>query len=273
MAEPTDKSPAPEAAPPPQVEPDALFRLQMSITDFLLGNTKYFGYALGVALLGVGVYGGWDTWRSSREEGSYAEIAAIDFKMPKAPEGAEFGMAPYDDPNDATRLANVEKGAELYEETAKKASGTPAVYAWMKAAETWQRLGKADRRLTALQAAHAVGASDLAGFVAVSAYTSALADAGKTDEALTALRTYASGPKSFYAEEALIQLAQLQANAGKAQEALATIQEFKTRFPDSPRTSRLATLAPAALMPPAAPSAPAAPPSGEPAAPATGSGG
>lgn len=271
MAEPTDKSPAPEAAPPPQVEPDALFRLQMSITDFLLGNSRYFGYALGVALLGVGVYGGWDTWRTSVEEGSYAEIASIDFKMPKAAEGAELGLAPYDDPNDAGRLANVEKGAELYEETAKAASGTPAVYAWMKAAETWQRLGKADRRLSALQAAHEVGATDLAGFVATSAYTNALADAGKTDEALTVLRAYASGPKSFYAEEALIQLAQLQANAGKAQDALATIQEFKTRFPDSPRTSRLAALAPAAPAPAApAPSAPAAPPT---AAPATGSGG
>lgn len=260
----------------PGVEPDALFRLQMAVSDFVIGNAKNFGYALAIGLGCVGVWAAWDTWTTSAAEEDFGAIAAIDFKMPKASQLADLGLEPADDPADANRIANVQKGAELYEQAAAEASGTAAVFAWLKAAETWERLGKDEQRLAALAKAHEIGAGELPGYSAASAYAAALADAGRTDEAIAVLRAQASSQKDFYAEESLIALAQLQVNAGKAAEASGVIAEFRQRFPSSPRTARLDALGPLAAggaTPAPSTPAPAAPADAPPAAPAPGSGG
>lgn len=232
--------PTPDGAPPPGQEPDQIFRLQVAVSEFFVGNARNFGIAVIVVLLGIGLYGAWEGWQKSKAEDAFGAIATIDYKMPKAAEMSEIGLVPADDPNDAARLANVRKGAELYEEAAKTDSGTAAVYAWAKAAETWTRLGENTRALDAWKAAHDVGADELPGFVAATGYAAALADAGRGDDAIGVLRTYSAAAKDFYAEESLIRLAQLQADAGKTADAQLVIDEFRRRFPDSPRTRRLA---------------------------------
>jgi len=263
VAEPSDK----QGAEPAAVEPDTLFRIQVGIQDFFLANVRYLGVAVAVGLFGFAIYGGYDWYTTRQARAEFGAIAVIDYKMPKAAEMSELGLTPADDPSDQGRLQNVEKGAELYEQAAKSANGVAAVYAWLKAAETWNRLHKSDKALLAYEQADKVGAADLPGFTAVSGYATALVGAGRQDDAITALRAASTRLKDFYAEEALIQLAQVQADAGKAADAQGVIQEFRTRFPDSPRAAHLAALGLATPPEAAAPAAPSAAPTPTPASP------
>lgn len=264
----------PEAKPPPSFseEPDALFRLRLAVVDFIQDNVKNIGYVVGAGLLVALVYGLWDSWHKGRAEAEFETIGFVDFKMPKAAQFSEYGIVPADDPSDSTRLANVEKGAELYESAAKEAHGAAAVYAWLRAAETWRRLGKEDRRLGALKAAFDVNAGDLPSYTAAQTYAGALVDGGKLDEAIAVLQAESLRHTDFYGEQILIQLAQTQIQAGKAADAQATIATFQQKYPSSPRTGRLSSflaaggLAPAA--PAVAPAAPGATPDATPAAPA-----
>jgi tetratricopeptide (TPR) repeat protein len=229
-----------EAAPP--VEQDQLFRLQMAFSDFLLGNAKYFGYLVGLLLLGTLVYGGVTSWLTSREAEEFASISRIDFKMPKVEQLAQFGLAPMDDKTDAARMANVEEGARRYTAVGDEAHGAAAVYAYLKAADAWERVDKPDQVMIVLQKASEVGAKDLPGYTAGAAYAAALIDAGKTDEALALYRDMAGRFEGFYAERSLILLADAQIAAGRQADAKLVIAEFKQRFPQSPRTGEVAAL-------------------------------
>lgn len=220
-------------------EADQLFRLQVAIGDFFVGNARYIGGLVALGLLGTLAWGLWDSWTRSKAEDDFGAIADIDFRMPKVDDLARFGLAPMDDPADATRMANVEEGAKRYEATARNASGTAAVYGWLKAAEAWQRRGDAEKARSALEKAHALGARDLPGFTAASAYATALADADRLEEAIGVLRDSATRFDGLLAEELLIQLATVQVAAGKEADARAVAEEFRTRFPDSPRRERI----------------------------------
>lgn len=240
----------------PAAETDQLFRLQVAIGDFFVNNARYFGYLLGVVLVGALLYGVWDWWTVRTANVEFGAIAEVDYRMPKVDEMARLGLVPMDDPADAARLANVEEGARRYEAAAKDAGGTAAVYAWLKAAETWRRLGKADPELAALEQAHAGAEKDAAGFAAAAAYANALADRDRLEEAAGVLREAVLRVDGLYAEELLIQLAGVHVAAGKPDDARLVAGEFGTRFPDSPRAARMAAVvgAPAAA-PGAAPAA------------------
>ena len=229
---------APEA---PQ-EVDALFKLQVTVSEFFIANVKYLGYAVGAALLVALVYGVWAEWRTSRADADYAAIAAIDYKMPKLDQMAQMGLAPMDDPSDTARLKNVEEGARRYRAAAAAARGSAAILGYMRAADAWDRVNKPDEALADLKAAWDLGQPDLPGYAAASKYATRLAGAGKTEEAIAVLREESVREKGLFAEEALIELAQLYVDAGRVDEAKNVVSEFQTRFPDSPRTARLAAL-------------------------------
>ena len=236
-------------ADPTRQEEDVLFKLQVSISEFFITNVKYVGYLAGGTLFGALVYGLYTEWHTSRAAADYGAIAAIDYKMPKVDQMAQMGLAPMDDPSDTTRLGNVEEGARRYRAAAGEASGSAAVYGYLRAADAWERVGKADEALADLQAASRLGQGDLPGYAAAVAYATALASANRPDEAMTVLRDEATREKGLFAEEALIALAQLQVDAGKATEAQNVITEFQTRFPTSPRTARLAAMGAAGAAP------------------------
>ncbi len=242
MAEQNDdaaKKPEGEAAP---VEADVLFRLQMAASDFVLGNAKYLGYVVGAVLVGSLIYGGVTSFLTSQREGEYAEIARVDFKMPKVDDMARFGLAPMDDTNDATRMANVEEGAKRYTALGDASHGAPAVYAYLKAAEAWRRVGKSAESLAALEKASALNAGDLPGFSADAAYAGALIDAQRTEEAVGHYRVMVGRHSGFYAERSLILLASAQADAGKTEDAKLVVKEFSDRFPQSPRAAEMAAI-------------------------------
>jgi hypothetical protein len=241
VADSNDQTPPTSPEAPPQ-EQDALFRAQMALQDLILGYWKYGVYAVLLVLLGALVYGGVTSWTRSKAEGHYAEISRVDFRMPKVDQMARFGLAPMDDPNDVQRMSDLQEGARRFEAAAADAKGAAAVYAWLKAAEAWKRAGKDAEALAAAEKANAVGAEDLAGFTAGSAYASALRDAGQADQAIAVLTSLSTRFEGLYAEEALLALAGAQIDAGKTADAKATIESFKTRFATSPRAERVAAL-------------------------------
>jgi tetratricopeptide (TPR) repeat protein len=214
----------------------------MALSDFVLGNAKYVSVLVGLVLLGALVYGLTTSYLRSREAGEFADIARIDFKMPKVEDLARYGLAPMDDKSDAARMANVEEGARRYEAVGDRAHGAAAVYAFLKSADAWERVDKKDKALAVLEKASKVGAKDLAGFTADSAYAAALVDAGKTDDALQLYRTMAGRYQGFYGERSLLLLADAQITAGRGSDAKLVIDEFRQRFPQSPRASELGAL-------------------------------
>lgn len=262
MAEDPKAVAAPDPAAAPRQEEDALFKLQVGASEFLLKHVRTFVWIV-VAGLGVAlVYSLVVEWRTRAAKEGFGAIADIDYKMPPVDQMALYGLAPMDDPADTARMANVEEGARRYRAAAEDASGSAAVFARLRAADTWKRAGKPDEALVDLEAAWNLKQSDLPGFAAASRYATALAGKDRLEEAIGVLREEATREQGLYAEEALIALAQLQVDAGKPGEAQHVIDEFRTRFPDSPRVTRLLTVMAAAGLTPApapAPSAPATP--------------
>lgn len=238
----TARPPEGGVAPAQSVEQDQLFRLQMAASDFLLGNAKYFAYLVGLLLLGTLIYGATTSWLASREAEEFASISRIDFKMPKVEQLAQYGLAPMDDKADSARMANVEEGARRYTAVGDDAHGAAAVYAYLKAADAWERVDKPDQALLALQRASEVGAKDLPGYTAGAAYAAALLDAGTTEEALSLYRDMAGRLEGFYAERSLLLLAEAQIAAGRHADAKLVIAEFKQRFPQSPRLGEVSAL-------------------------------
>lgn len=226
-----------QAAP---VEQDALFRLQMAVSDFVLGNAKYAGYLVGIVLLGALIYGVTTSYLHSRAEGEFEAIAAVEHRMPKQSRAAMFGIEKETD--DPAKVADLQEGARRFEAAAKDAHGSASVYAWLQAADAWERSGNAEARMAAIEAATKVGDKDLPGFSADSAWAGALIDAGRTEEGLGVYRTMAGKYQGFYAERSLLMLAEAQLAAGKAAEARLTVDELKSRFPSSPRAASIAAL-------------------------------
>lgn len=227
----------------PRQEQDQLLRLQVAISDILLGYWKYAGYALAAVLVVALVYGLGSSWLENRSKSEYAAISKVDFLMPKPDQLGVYGLGPKDDPNDAKRMADLAEGARRYSAIASTAHGSAAVYAWLRAADAYERGGKKDDRLAALKSAADLKAGGLPGFTADAAYASALQDAGRTDDALAYYRDMSGRNKDFYAEQSLILLATAQFDAGKADDAKKTIEEFHARFATSANAAQVAALA------------------------------
>jgi len=258
---PRDPPPETEAAPADET-PDYLFRIQLAFTSFFAANGKYMGWLAAAGLVGVLVWGLASVWMERSADANFGAIAAIDYRMPTPDPMSVYGIAPADDPNDAGRKSDLQEGARRFEAAAKSASGSAAAYAYLKAADAWQRAGDTDARLGALKAGYEVGGGDLPLWSNGAAYAAALIDAGRAEDALLVYRSVAGNTQGFYAQQALLSLASAQIDLDKKDDAKATILEFRTRFPNA-SVERAATLETKAGGVAPAPSAPAS------AAPAT----
>lgn len=238
MADPT---PPVETAAPPE-EQDFLFRAQVTATELFLGYWHYGLYALGAVLAASFAYGTYKDYRQSKDEAQFASIAAIDHKMPVVEGLALYGIGPKDDPNDLERKATLLEGGRRYAAVAGENTDSAAVYAWLKAAEAFERGGDKAEATKATEAAAAVGASGLAGFVADSAWVGTLMAAARTDEATGLLRKMADKNTGLLAEESLIRLGEAYLAAGKLAEAKSTVEELNKRFPAPVRAEQAAAL-------------------------------
>ncbi len=217
----------PETTGAPQADADALFKAQMALADVGL---KYWKHAFGVILLvlaGVFVRGQWTEHVAETTRASFSAIAKVDRAVPDA-----FTMGPNGPEalNDADAAARLAKSAEDYAAIAGRTNGASAVEAWLKAADVYRRVGDSGKQLSALTAAAAVDAEGAVAYGADLAYARGLVANGKVDDAMAHVRTTAGATTGFYGEQALLELARVQVDADKKDEARRTLDEFKARF-------------------------------------------
>lgn len=229
------------AVPPADSEDvDVLFKAQMWLFDLVARWWKHVVLAVGLILLGTLVYGTYDSWRTGKAEDASAEIAKIDFRMPKADPLAMMGFSALDNLSDPVRVANLEAGAQKYTEAAASAPAEQAALAHLKAAELWVRLGKTDEARTSFQAALDADDSGPYGFAANAGLATLALQAGQPEDAITRFRALADDNKDVYGEQALRQLVTIyhsQKDTAHRDEAL---MELVTRYPNSSRNQQLA---------------------------------
>ncbi len=235
MAENKQPSGIPEL--PEEEDVDLVFRAEMRIRDIILGYWKHSLVALGGVLivsLVVGIYQQYT--QSVRRSGSEA-ISLIDADQPPPSQLAQMGLAPLDDPSDTERMEALRELARRYEAAAEETLGAARAEAWLKAADTWRRVGEDDeaRRLfEALAAESGMFAAGGHNGLAVLAL-----EAGDTDTAVTHLRAITDAGEDLFAERALLDLIHIEQERDEAA-AAALIDEFRVRFPASRRLGELA---------------------------------
>jgi tetratricopeptide (TPR) repeat protein len=229
----------PQGTPPEQ---DKLLQLQVAAGDLLVRGGKYVAWVVGAGLLVTLVYGLVTSWQSHRRRAEFDAVSQVDFLMPRPDPVAAYGLAPRDDLADPARVADLEEGARRYQAAAEAGHGAAAALAWLRVADTYDRLGRPEARLDALAKGAAADPGGLGGFSLDSAYAQGLADSGKLDEAVAHMRAAAGRHRGFFAEQCLVSLAKLQVQAGQSEEARATLAEVRSRFPSSPRKDALAEL-------------------------------
>jgi tetratricopeptide (TPR) repeat protein len=219
---------------------DVLFKAQMGIYQFFATWWKHMLGALGIFLVGTLGYSLIHDHLREVQRDLHAQIDEIDRRMPAPDPLAAFGMAPMDDPEDATRMANLREGAKRYEAVASEGQGPAEVMAWLKAAEAWKRAGDTEARLRALQSAVDADASGILGWSAASQLAHAKAETGDVAGAAEILTGVSRSASGVIAEKALLDLGLIYESAERADEATRTLEDFTTRFPESPLSSQAA---------------------------------
>lgn len=217
----------PETTGAPQADADALFKAQMALADVGL---KYWKHAFGGILLVLAVVfvrGQWTEHVAETTRASFSAIAKVDRAVPDA-----FTMGPNGPEalTDADAAARLVKAGDEYAAIAGRTTGASAVEAWLKAADVYRRVGDSGKQLSALTAAAAVDAEGAVAYGADLAYARALVANGKVDDAMAHLRATAGATTGFHGEQALLELARVQIDADRKDEARRTLDEFKARF-------------------------------------------
>ncbi len=226
-----------EGVPLPGEEEDVdyVFKAQMGLYKSFAAYWKH-GLALVALILSVSlVYGLGTSYVDGRLKDGAQEIASIDRRMPQPSQMAQFGMAPLDDPDDAQHMANLTEGAKRYEAAAAKAIGASAAEGWLKAGDTWLRVGKPDEARAAYAQALSAKDAGIFGYAAHNALAKMDMAAGDIASAQGHMRSAADLDKGFLGETALLQLAELHHAAGDTAAVTELSQEFQLRYPSSPR--------------------------------------
>jgi len=235
--------------PDEEEEVDLVFRTEMQVRNILLGYWKHSLVIVGAGLLVALVIGLYLNYVTDAVRAGSEAVARIDMDQPEISQAAMMGLAPIDDPADTARMAELEALAKRYEAAADDTTGAAVGEALLKAAETWQRAGKpaeVERLYTEL--VEKGGLFTTAGRNGLAAIK---LQGGDVDGAVALLRAVADAEQGVFAEKALMEIIRVEQDRdlSKASELL---EEFKLRFPNSPRLDELA------LSGPALPAAPAA---------------
>ena len=213
-------------------ETDSLFRAQMGVYQFFAKNWKTLLGLLGVFLLCTFVYSVKHQHDRDVQRDGQAKIADIDRRMPLPNPLSVYGAAPMDDLDDQARMNNIEYGAERFEEIAADTTGTAAIMAWVKAAESYDRLNDEHATMRCLNEAHALNGEGILGWSVASQLANQHVDMGSVEEAVAVYQEYVSG-QDIYAEQASYQLGILFESQGRADESREVLEDFGVRFPES----------------------------------------
>ena len=184
-------------------------------------------------LLLVLTVGTWKNRLRDAQRDTTASIAAIDRKMPEVDQLAAMGLAPLDDLTDPARVQLLEAIAGKYEEVAAAGSKASAAEAWLKAGDTWDRLGRPDDAARAYEGARDAFAMGPFGHTATNALASIRVAQGDTEGAATLYRSIVANSEGYPAERAQYDLASALAAGGDTPGAITAYQQFQTRYPDS----------------------------------------
>lgn len=234
MADESDKLPG------EQEEVDYFFQMQMAGHRAVQKYWKAVGAVMVVILVGALFYGLYDSNRRNDLKNGAAAIADVDRRMPQPDQMALFGLAPLDDPADEERMVQLREGAKRYEDAAATTSSGTSGEAWLKAADTWLRLGETDNAKKAYEAANAVQPKGVIGHGARAGLASLELEAGNADAAVALYRQSADQGQGFLAETSLLSLARVYDSQAKDAELKSVFDEFRLRFPNSARVGEFA---------------------------------
>ena len=225
---------APEVDDLDDGEEDVLFKAQMGVYQFFATWWKQLLGALGIFLAGTLAYSLISDHLREEQRELHAQINDIDRRMPTPDPLSLYGMAPMDDLEDEERIANLREGARRYDVVADGGRGAAATMARLKAAGAWQRAGDAESELASLQLANESGGKGILGWSAAAQLAAAKQAAGDIDGAAEVLTTVNQTTAGIISEKALLEIGLMYESADRADDAIKTLEDFTTRYPDSP---------------------------------------
>jgi len=223
-----------DEVPEPLKEGETLFRLQRKVEDLFFDHWKRGLVVLLGFLLLVLTVGTWKNFQRNTQRKATASIAAIDRKLPEVDQLSAIGLAPQDDLSDESRVQLLEAIAKKYEEVGASSKKAAASEAWLKAGDTWDRLGRPEDSARAY--GEALAAFDMGpyGYSARNGQASAHLKQGNHEAAMTLFRAIVERYSGYRAERAQFDLSSALSAAGKGPGAIEALQTFQTRYPDSP---------------------------------------
>jgi hypothetical protein len=212
----------------------AMFRVEMFLTNALLGYWKHLVALVVVVLLGILIWGQYTSWYQSGQRAVTAEIAravsTLPAPVPYLPELIASGQE--------VDLAKIEQVGDDLVAIANGATGAARVEGLLLAAELFRMSDKVDKQRSALAAASEDAPGALR-YAAESGLANLELAQGEGDAAVKRLRDLAGSEDGFLAEQAMIDLGMAYEQLGRDDEAGKVYDEFLTRFPKSTRTDQV----------------------------------
>ncbi len=233
--------PEPPITPADQ-EADLFFKIQMQLAHWVYGYWKQGLAAIALVLFLTLVIGQTATWlRDKQREGS-AALAAVERSLPEPSPMAQYGLEPLDDLTDPEHVATLEKAAESYEGVAADSHRLASAEAWLRAGNTWARAGNSERASAAYQKAYSADPGGIYTYAAGNRLAFIHLQAGRLDEASDLYRELATGMDGYLAEQALIDLMNVELDSGDTESIKRLGAEFRARFAESPRLEQVTAI-------------------------------
>ncbi len=163
--------------------------------------------------------------------------------MPEPSQAALMGLAPIDDLDDSQHVANLSEGASRYEAAAEVGISGIGASGWVKAGDTWTRLGETEKAAAAYE--NAADTTGIVGFAARNSLAKQAEAAGDIEGAAAQWAAVAKTDQGYLAQVALVSTTKAWERAGETDKATAAAQEFLVRFPNSQMAGELSDYAPA----------------------------
>ncbi|MCP4810476.1 MAG: hypothetical protein GY913_08630 [Proteobacteria bacterium] len=212
----------------------------MSLYKAFMANWKNILGLAGLVLVGSLVYGLYEGWDTDRAKAGALAVDEVDRRMPKPSELAMYGLAPLDDLDDPNHVATLEEGARRYEGAGDANSGAMAASGYIKAGDTWLRLGNTENAKAAFEKAVDTREVGLLGWTAHNTLAVLALQEGDSAGAVAHWQAVADSEKSYLGEMALLSIVSTHEAAGENAAATKAAQQFLVAYPLSPRGSDLA---------------------------------
>jgi len=224
---------------PADQEADVFFKVQMKLAHWVYGYWKQGLAGIGTVLLLTLIVGQTATFLRDQQRDGSAAMAAVERSMPEPSPLAQYGLAPLDDLTDPEHVTALEQAAQSFEDVAAASTRLAKAEAWLRAGNTWSRAGNTERATVAYQAAYDADPGGIYTYAAGNRLAAIHRQAERTEQATELLRELASDQKGYLAEQALLDLMDVQLESGDTESLQRLVAEFRARFDTSPRLEQV----------------------------------